>query len=62
MLDVIIRRFEQPDEVREMVKGRFEVVRPSTLALRWERRAAPIEHVVPALREVRRSIWTEAIL
>lgn len=27
MLDVIIKRFEQPDEVREMVKGRFELVR-----------------------------------
>jgi hypothetical protein len=26
-LDVILRRFESPDEVREMVKGRFEVVR-----------------------------------
>jgi quercetin dioxygenase-like cupin family protein len=25
--DVILRRFEQPDEVREMVKGRFEIVR-----------------------------------
>ena len=27
MLDVILKRFEQPDEVREMPKGRFEVVR-----------------------------------
>ena len=25
-LDVILKRFEQPDEIREMVKGRFEVV------------------------------------
>jgi quercetin dioxygenase-like cupin family protein len=25
--DVILKRFENPDEVREMVKGRFEVVR-----------------------------------
>jgi hypothetical protein len=25
-LDVILRRFEQPDETREMVKGRFELV------------------------------------
>jgi quercetin dioxygenase-like cupin family protein len=27
MLDVVLKRFEQPDEVREMVKGRFELVR-----------------------------------
>lgn len=27
MLDVILRRFEQPDEVREMLKGRFQLVR-----------------------------------
>lgn len=26
-LDVILRRFEAPDEVREMERGRFEVVR-----------------------------------
>ena len=26
MLDVIVRRFEEPDEVREFEKGRFEVV------------------------------------
>ena len=25
--DVVLKRFEQPDEVREMVKGRFELVR-----------------------------------
>jgi quercetin dioxygenase-like cupin family protein len=25
-IDVIIRRFEQPDEVREMLKGRFEII------------------------------------
>ena len=25
--EVILRRFESPDEVREMVKGRFEIVR-----------------------------------
>ena len=25
-MDVILKRFEQPDEVREMVKGRFELV------------------------------------
>jgi quercetin dioxygenase-like cupin family protein len=32
-LDVILRRFEQPDEVREMVKGRFEVVRLGGLTI-----------------------------
>lgn len=26
MLDVILKRFETPDEVRQMVKGRFELV------------------------------------
>lgn len=26
-LDVILKRFEQPDEVRQMIKGRFELVR-----------------------------------
>ena len=26
MLDVILRRFEEPDEVREFEKGRFEIV------------------------------------
>ena len=25
-LDLILRRFEEPDEVREMTKGRFEIV------------------------------------
>ena len=27
MLDVVLKRFESPDEVREFEKGRFEVVR-----------------------------------
>ena len=26
MIDVILKRFENPDEVREMIKGRFEIV------------------------------------
>ncbi len=26
-VNVILRRFEQPDEVRELVKGRFEIIR-----------------------------------
>ena len=33
MLDVILRRFEQPDEIREMVKGRFELVRIGGLTI-----------------------------
>jgi quercetin dioxygenase-like cupin family protein len=32
-LDVILRRFDSPDEVREMVKGRFEVVRIGGLTI-----------------------------
>ena len=33
MLDVILRRFDSPDEVREMVKGRFELVRIGGLTI-----------------------------
>lgn len=33
MLDVILKRFEQPDEVREMIKGRFELVRLGGLTI-----------------------------
>jgi uncharacterized RmlC-like cupin family protein len=33
VLDVILRRFDSPDEVREMVKGRFEVVRIGGLTI-----------------------------
>ena len=33
MLDMVLRRFEQPDEVREMVKGRFELVRLGGLTI-----------------------------
>jgi quercetin dioxygenase-like cupin family protein len=32
-LDVILRRFEEPDEVREMPKGRFELVRIGGLTI-----------------------------
>ena len=32
-LDVVLRRFESPDEVREMVKGRFDVVRIGGLTI-----------------------------
>lgn len=33
MLDVILRQFEQPDEVREFEKGRFEVIRIGGLTI-----------------------------
>jgi quercetin dioxygenase-like cupin family protein len=56
MLDVILKRFEEPDEVREMIKGRFEIVRIGGLTIgratyepgwRWS------EHVGRALGEAR---------
>jgi len=27
MIDVILKRFETPDETRQLIKGRFEIVR-----------------------------------
>lgn len=51
-LGVVLKRFETPDEVREMVKGRFELVRLGGMTLgratyepgwKWS------EHVGPAL-------------
>ncbi len=54
--DVILRRFDQPDEVREMVKGRFELVRIGGLTIgratyqpgwRWS------EHVGPTVGAAR---------
>ena len=59
MLDVIIKRFEQPDEVREMTKGRFELVRIGGLTIgratyqpgwRWS------EHVGPTVGAARCSV------
>ena len=50
--EVILRRFETPDDVREMVKGRFEIVRLGGLTIgratyqpgwKWS------EHVGPAV-------------
>lgn len=50
MLDVIIKRFEKPDEVREMTKGRFELVRIGGLTIgratyqpgwRWSEHVGP---------------------
>ena len=58
-LDVILRRFEDPDEVREMVKGRFEVVRLGGLTIgratyqpgwKWS------EHVGPTVGAARCSV------
>lgn len=56
MLDVVLKRFEQPDEVRHMVKGRFELVRLGGLTIgratyepgwRWS------EHVGPTVGATR---------
>jgi quercetin dioxygenase-like cupin family protein len=50
MLDVVLKRFEQPDEVRDMVKGRLELVRLGGLAIgratyepgwRWSEHVGP---------------------
>jgi len=54
--DVILKRFDNPDEVREMVKGRFELVRIGGLTIgratyepgwRWS------EHVGPGVGATR---------
>jgi hypothetical protein len=59
MLDVMLKRFEHPDEIREMVKGRFELVRIGGLTIgratyqpgwKWS------EHVGPAVGAARCSI------
>jgi quercetin dioxygenase-like cupin family protein len=56
MLDVVLKRFDQPDEVRDMVKGRFELVRLGGLTIgratyepgwRWS------EHVGPTVGATR---------
>jgi quercetin dioxygenase-like cupin family protein len=50
MLDVIIKQFERPDEVREMDKGKFELVRIGGLTVgratyqpgwRWSEHVGP---------------------
>ena len=33
MVDVVLKRFEQPDEIREFTKGRLEIVRLGELTL-----------------------------
>jgi quercetin dioxygenase-like cupin family protein len=56
IVDVVLKRFEQPDEIREMVKGRFELVRLGGLTIgratyepgwRWS------EHVGPTVGATR---------
>jgi hypothetical protein len=56
MVDVILKRFENPDEVREMPKGRFEVVHLGGMTIgratyqpgwRWS------EHVGPSVGALR---------
>jgi quercetin dioxygenase-like cupin family protein len=58
-LDVILKRFAQPDEVRKMVKGRFELVRIGGMTIgrasyepgwKWS------EHVGPGLKQTRCSV------
>ena len=55
-IDVILKRFAQPDEVRKMVKGRFEVVRIGGMTIgratydpgwKWS------EHVGPTMGQTR---------
>jgi quercetin dioxygenase-like cupin family protein len=58
-LDVILKRFEEPDEVREMIKGRFELVRIGGVTIgratyqpgwKWS------EHVGPTVGSTRCSV------
>ena len=58
-LDVILRRFEEPDETREMIKGRFELIRLAGISVgratyqpgwRWS------EHVGPTVGSSRCSV------
>jgi quercetin dioxygenase-like cupin family protein len=51
MLDLVLRRFEQPDEVREMVKGKFEIVKLGGMTIgratyepgwRWSEHVGPV--------------------
>lgn len=59
MIDVILKRFDQPDEVRKMAKGRFELVRIGGMVIgratyepgwRWS------EHVGPTVGATRCSV------
>jgi quercetin dioxygenase-like cupin family protein len=57
--DVILKRFDRPDEVRQMAKGRFELVRIGGMTIgratyepgwRWS------EHVGPSVGQTRCSV------
>lgn len=57
--DVILKRFDRPDETREMIKGRFEIVRLGGVTIgratyqpgwRWS------EHVGPGIGQTRCSV------
>lgn len=53
---VVLKRFEQPDEVREMVKGRFELVRLGGMTIgraRYEPGWRWSEHVGPGIGQAR---------
>ena len=59
MHDVILKRFENPDEIREMTKGRFEIIRIGDMTVgratyepgwRWS------EHVGPTVGATRCSV------
>ena len=59
MHDVILKRFESPDEIREMTKGRFEIIRIGDMTVgratyepgwRWS------EHVGPTVGATRCSV------
>lgn len=56
MVDVILKRFETPDETREMIKGKFEIIRLGGVTIgratyepgwRWS------EHVGPSVGATR---------
>lgn len=52
MLGAVLKRFEEPDEVRQMVKGRFEIVHIGGLTIgraTYEPEWKWSEHVGPAL-------------
>ncbi len=59
MVDVILKRFETPDETREMIKGKFEIIRLGGVTIgratyepgwRWS------EHVGPGVGATRCSV------
>ena len=54
--DVVLKRFEQPDELRELEKGRFEIVRLGGVTIRratYEPGWRWSEHVGPRIGQAR---------